>query len=572
MVLGNKAYSNGAIAQFPIFISVFLLVTDIIIIGRHIFGETNEYGVIVDYFGKGDDSVWRLLNYDFCIICLQILKYFTVYNYSVLDIYNHKPSIVKDVIEEYAEPDYGLQYISVKSDDEDEQETGKNDNTKDAKKLPPTRDNKKRKQRKYPTKRSFFDKLFGKRKEVDEYDDENALLIVKDDEGNFDNEDDTVLIIKDNENKEEYEEEEEKEEKEKEKQIDTETNNLNKNAISSIDQTSKIQSENQSSSKTELIQPSTSCSSSIQPPKLNNNSIPPDNKIVDVIESNDKRTMEDASPSTIAKNKGKSPSQSPIITSPYMDKGKEVESSDQDDIFFDAYDQNDYVSADYSYPPSSNHSQVIPLRHVSSSTSNQLIRQESSHPESNNDSHQENDADTTQNEIPIYEIDERERVTEGNENALLYLESYYHFVPVINIKVNEAIQVMLAIRNSNRRFYKRAKREERREQREQRRREREQHRRDREQSRRSSRPPSSSSSSTRQSLEFPPFSGIDFVQEPESETPSEQESEQSQPQNSSQGPNRTNSNRSSVVSDQLRSYFNGLHSSFRRSLTGVPSV
>jgi len=563
MVIGNKAYSNGAIAQFPIFIAIFLLVTDIIMLGRHIFGDTHEYGVIVDYFGKGDDSVWTLLNYDFCIICLQILKYFTVYNYSVLDIYNHKPSIVKDVVKEYAQPDYNLQYISVISNDDVDQTSKDTINT---------HNNRKRRQRKYDTKRNFFARLFRRDKEVDDNDDENALLIVKDDEGDFDN-DSSALIIKDNEN-EEIEEEEEKNRLSIDNNVNTNknnnnnninsNNNLNNNTVSSVDQAessssqtpASIQTTN-STSETKINQPTASSSSSNQPSSSNNNSIPSkENKIVDLIEPVD--GLEDANHSTKSKDKGKSPSHSPAITSslPSLNMGKEAVTEDQDDIFFDAYDHNSVDSSIISHSP------AIPLRHVNSSSSNRPFSQGSLNDPRHSESQQGNQEESNTNEIPIYEIDERERVTEGNENALLYLESYYQFVPVINIKVHEALHVMKAIRESNRRFNERAKREERREQREQRRRDREQRRRDREQSRQSS---------SRSSFDFS-FSNQNLVQEPESDMPSDAETENPQSQNQNQNQNQTSSTRSSVVSNQLRSYFNGLHNSFRRSLTGVPPV
>jgi len=444
------------------------------------------------------------------------------------------------------------------NNDSEGQDIDNIDTAKGAKKSTSTRNNRKRKQRKYNTKGNFFTRLFRKEKNVDEYDDENALLIVKDDEGNFDN-NDAVLIIKDNENEEEEEEEKEN--------LNIENNNSNDNKKlltdqmeSSSSQTpAKIQSQNKPSTEEKNIQPSTSSSSSssIQPPNSNSNSIPLESKIVDSVEPNDdNQSIEDINSSTKVEGKGKG--KSPATTSPSMNKGKEAIMEDQDDIFFDAYD---HISAG----SSSSHSPAIPLRHVNSSSSNCLIN-----PENNeNTQHQENQDNDNSNEIPIYEIDERERVTEGNENALLYLESYYQFVPVINIKVNEAIQVMLAIRNSNRRFNERAKKEERREQREQRRREREQRRREREQSRRSH-------SSSRQSFDFA-YSSQNLVEEPESEILSDQETDisQTQTQNQNQNQNQSSSSsstRNSVVSNQIRSYFNGLHNSFRRSLTGVPPV
>ncbi|ORX53908.1 hypothetical protein BCR36DRAFT_411049 [Piromyces finnis] len=514
MVIGNKAYSNGAIAQFPIFIAIFLLITDIIMIGRHLFCETHEYGVIVDYFGKGDDSVWTLLNYDFCIICLQILKYFTVYNYLVLDIYYHKPSIVKDVIKEYAQPNYDLQYISVTNNNEDQ------DNNKE---------DRSHQQRKYVSKRNLFDRIFRRGKDV----------------GEFDNDENVVLIIKDNEEIEEDEEE----------QINTQNNNSENNPILPINQDlsssshtlNQINPQNEPFSNSKQNQPSTSSLSATSFSNSNNNAIPSSsskNEIDSFIApKNDiiKNTDNPINSKLSTKDKGKSHSQSSDLTS--SSKGKEPE--DQDDIFFDAYDQSENSSHDdYDYSPSpSSHSSAIPLHHVNSSTSHQAHQIRS-----------ENTEDTEQNEMPIYEIDERERVTEGNENALLYLESYYQFIPVINIKINEAIKVMMAIRHSNRRFFEHAKKEAQ----EQRRREQEQHLREQEQEQLSS------------SLFSLQFQNQDLVQEPESEIP-EQGTENQQP--SSQNRNQSSSsNGSSIVSNQLRSYFNGLHSSFRRSLTGVPSV
>jgi len=208
MVIGNKAYSYSSIARYPIFISAIILLIDAIVIGRHIFGETFEYGVIVDYFGKGDDSVWTLLNYDFCILCLQFLKFFAIYNFTVLDICNHKPSIVKTVIEEYRQPDNDLQYISIMpNDDSEDEEDDNNDEIKEVKvdqnskkSVEGSKNNdniqsskssksKKRQQHKYEVKRGFLGRLFKKGKDVGDFDnDENTFLINKDEESEIEEE------------------------------------------------------------------------------------------------------------------------------------------------------------------------------------------------------------------------------------------------------------------------------------------------------------------------------------------------------------------------------------------------
>jgi len=529
----------------------------------------------------GDDSVWTLLNYDFCIICLQILKYFTVYNYAVLDIYYHKPSIVKTVIEKYTPPDNSLQSITVTSGD---QESHTN-----------------RKQHKYNTKRSLFDRIFKRGKDV----------------GEFDNDENVVLIVKDNELIDEEEEEQQ--------QSPNNINDLSPLSLqdeitpaSSSSAANPLPPQNESSSLAEakLIEPSTSSSIPPLPSKKSNPtaSLPSSssssgnivNDLIDPLEGSSSlanttnNPIKSKSRSKLSiSHKGKSRSQSFNDTASLSSKGKAPE--DPEDVFYDAYDQSLLGSSEDSFPPSSINTPPIPLRHVHSSSlfshrnseGNGHTTTTSTTTNNNNNSNDGGEeagtsSSSTPNEIPIYEIDERERVTEGNDNALLYLESYYQFVPVITIQVHEALQVMRAIRQSNHRFWERKKREERREQRrqerEQRRQEREQRRQERDQHR------LSSTSSILSSLQIPDqlleqLQQQGLVREPESEVTSETQDEgterssttntnrrRSSTQPQDQEETQSISSRSSVVSTQLRSYFNGLHNSFRRSLTGVPPV
>jgi len=603
----------------------------------------------------GDDSIWTLLNYDFCIFFLQFLKFFTIYNFTVLDICNHKPSIVKTVIEEYRQPDNDLQYISIMPNDSEDEEDDDDEirevkvNQNDKKNAEESKNNaniqssnssknKKRQQHKYEVKRGFLGRLFKKGKDVGDFDnDENTLLINKDEESEIEEEEEDGIIIEEENNSKNS-----LKSNSRRNSIDNLLSEIDEAILSAESPTSPTTKHTPLYSSTlpplipseNPIEPSTTTSSLPPPDSLINLTSHP---IINTEEEKEEKVKNEEQTSS-SKEKGKLPAPSNTVTpstpsngnnnkKDKKKKGKEAavdgEEEGGEDEFYDAHGVQDFISSSTTAPQDEfpTNTNAIPLRHVNSTSSTSAPRLSSFYSQLHSNHYtsatagQDDyyysstngaagtssvgvDAAGDSNSLPVYAIDERERITEGNENALLYLESYYEFVPVINIRVQEAIDTILAIRSSNRRNNTPEKREERRQILEvyEQTQKAEKLLKQLESMRRHRQGPFSSSTS---SVNLPGEANA-LYQEPESDptdgaTGSSRmaTSSSSTPQSPSPsrtrtrtqrrsgstttapGPNDTNpangtnNSTTATVSNQLRSYINGLHNSFRRSLTGI---